>query len=98
MPSCCWPGLADLDATLLKRATLRIASERTTRRASELLMDAAQECVRSGAMGLAAAPVLRAARYEQLAVAAASASASYAFGVRCAPQTSCIDISSFQAE
>jgi hypothetical protein len=37
-------GLADWDATLLKRAALGVASEWTNRSASKLLMDAAQEC------------------------------------------------------
>ena len=37
-------GLADWDAALLKRAALGVANEWTNRRASELLMDAAQEC------------------------------------------------------
>ena len=37
-------GLADWDATLLKRAALGVASEWRNRRASELLMDAVQEC------------------------------------------------------
>ena len=37
-------GLADWDAGVAQRAALGVASEWTNRRASELLMDAAQEC------------------------------------------------------
>jgi hypothetical protein len=37
-------GLADWDATWLKRAALGVASEWTDRRASGLLMDAVLEC------------------------------------------------------
>jgi hypothetical protein len=37
-------GLADWDATLLKRVTLGVASEWASRDASALLIEAAEEC------------------------------------------------------